>query len=89
MSALSNIGALLQDPAFQARFEDLVSGNARRHHTFLAYVDEQGRMVREYPATGEIFQPSADRRTMRLLSKHGEVVEDSPWIEATPYRSLE
>ena len=88
MNSIANIGEMLKDPEFQARFEDNVSGEARRKNTFIAYVDEQGRMVREYPATGEVFQPSTDRKTMRLLSVNGEPVAaaDAIEIETVPYR---
>lgn len=88
MNSIANISEMLQDADFQDKFEDEVSGAARRTNSFIAYMDEQGRMVREYPATGEMFQPSADRKTMRLLSVHGEAVEaaDATEVEATPYR---
>lgn len=80
---------MLKDPEFQARFEDIVSGTARRNNSFIAYIDEQGRLVREYPATEEIFQTSADRQTLTLLSVHGVPVAlgAAPVVvEATPYR---
>ncbi|WP_198992882.1 hypothetical protein [Hymenobacter sp. BT559] len=88
MNSLTNLSGMLQDPDFQERFVDEVSGEARRNHSFIAYLDEQGRMVREYPATGEVFQPSADRKTMRLLSLNGKAVEAAAPIEveATPHR---
>lgn len=89
MNSIANIGEMLKDPEFQARFEDIVSGTARRNNSFIAYIDEQGRMVREYPATGEIFQPSADRQTLTLLSVHGVPVAPGAApvvVEATPYR---
>jgi len=88
MNSIANIGEMLKDPEFQTRFEDSVSGAARRTNSFIAYMDEQGRMVREYPATGEIFQTSADRKTMRLLSVDGVEVaaSDAIEVEATPYR---
>ena len=88
MNSISNISEMLKDPDFQARFEDNVSGTARRNNSFIAYVDKQGRMVREYPATSEIFQTSSDRKTMTLLSVDGvEVATGSPLVvETTPYR---
>jgi hypothetical protein len=89
MNSIADIGAMLKDPEFQARFEDIVSGTSRRNNSFIAYIDEQGRRVREYPATGEIFQTSADRQTLTLLSAHGVPVAPGAApvvVEATPYR---
>ena len=89
MNSLANIGETVQSPEFQARFDDLVTGTAQRNHSFIAYMDEQKRMVREYPATGEIFQTSADRQSLTLLSVHGVPVAANAApvvVEATPYR---
>ncbi|RFP63647.1 hypothetical protein D0N36_18345 [Hymenobacter lapidiphilus] len=85
---LEDIGALVQSPEFQERFDDVVSGTARRNNSFIAYRDEQGRMVREYPATEEVFETSADRKTLTLLSVGGIPADTAQpvVVEATPYR---
>jgi hypothetical protein len=61
----------LSSPAFQQANRRKLRDEAAAANTFLPYDDEQGRYVYEYPATGEIFQASADRQTMTLLSVHG------------------
>lgn len=88
MNSLANIGETVQSPEFQARFDDVVSGTARRNHSYIVYKDAQKRTVREYPATEEIFEVSADDKTLTLLSVHGVPVApaDATVVEATPYR---
>jgi hypothetical protein len=44
---------------------------ARKHNSFIAYGDEQGRALREYPSTGEIYEVSPGRTTLTLISVHG------------------
>lgn len=74
MDFLNNISAMLNDPAFRAKFDETVVETARQHYSFFAYNDPQERMVREYPATGEVFLTSANRQTLTLLSVHGQPV---------------
>ena len=88
MNSLADMGAMLQSPEFQERFEDVVSGTARRNNSYIVYVDAQQRTVREYPATGEIFATSTDDQTLTLLSVHGVAVApaDALVVPATPKR---
>jgi hypothetical protein len=61
----------LSTPAFQEANLRQLRAEAAAANTFLSYTDEQGRSIYNYPATGEIFQVSADRQTLTLLSVHG------------------
>ncbi|OGX90018.1 antitoxin VbhA family protein [Hymenobacter coccineus] len=85
---LEDLGAMLQSPGFQERFEDVVSGTARRNNSYIVYVDAQKRTVREYPATEEIFETNADGKTLTLLSIGGVPADTGQpvVVEATPYR---
>jgi len=88
MDPLDNISALLMASAFRAKFDETVVDAARRHHSFFAYDDPQGRMVREYPATSEVFLTSPDRQTLTLLAVHGQLVSatDTVVVPATAVR---
>ena len=88
MDPLDNIPALLRDATFRASFDATVVEAARRHHSYFAYDDEHGRMVREYPTTGELFLTSADRQTLTLLAVHGQPVgaNEAVVVPATPTR---
>jgi ferredoxin-NADP reductase len=88
MNSIADMGAMLQSPEFQERFEDVVSGTARRNNSYIVYVDAQQRTVREYPATGEIFETSADDKMLTLLSVQGVPVSGAAAIvvPATPKR---
>ncbi|OGX90023.1 hypothetical protein [Hymenobacter coccineus] len=44
---------------------------AIKHNSFIAYGDAQGRLLREYPVSGEIYEVSPGRTTLTLLSVHG------------------
>lgn len=47
---------------------------AIQHNSFIAYGDGQGRLLREYPVTGEVYEVSPGRKTLTLLSVHGTPV---------------
>lgn len=59
----------LSAPAFQQANRQKLRDQAGAANTFLAYTDEQGRYVHDYPATGEVYEilPTTPR-TRRLLS---------------------
>jgi len=71
MSALANLSEIIQTAEFQQDYQAAIREQARQHNSFIAYLDEQGRLVREYPATGELYEVSADRETLTLLSING------------------
>ncbi len=88
MNSISNPAGMLQSPEFQARFEDVVRGTARRNHSYIVYVDAEGRTVRDYPATEEVFAVSDDDKMLTLLSLHGQPVgaAHAVTVPATPTR---
>jgi hypothetical protein len=88
MNSISDISAMLQSPEFQERFEDVVRGTARRNHSYIVYVDTEGRTVRDYPATEEVFEINANDQTLTLLSLHGAPVgaAGAVVVPATPQR---
>ena len=88
MNSISNLDGMLQSPEFQERFEDVVRGTARRNHSYIVYVDAEGRTVRDYPATEEVFAVSDDDKTLTLMSLHGSPVgaADAVVVPATPQR---
>lgn len=73
MSTLHNrpLGELLEDNDWQRQYAAAIRAKAAAHRSFIAYQDEQGRYVREYPASGEVFEIGPDWQQLTLLSIHG------------------
>lgn len=71
MDPLENLSALLDDPAFQDKVFNSVREEARQHNTSLTYMNEAGDVLKEYPATGEIYVLTFNPRKETLLSVHG------------------
>jgi len=74
MSALATLSQVMQTADFQQDYQAAIREKARQHNSFIAYIDEQGRMVREYPASGEIYEVNSAQQTLTLLSVHGKPV---------------
>lgn len=74
----SNLNDLLDTSEFQARFQQLIRDEARKHHAAITYQTEAGVLVKEYPATGEIYALTFNPRTLTLLSVHGVPVAQLP-----------
>jgi len=62
---------LTKNAAFQRSFQEQIRQEAIAANSFIAYQDEQGRLVREYPVSGEIYEVSPGRETLTLLSVQG------------------
>lgn len=73
-----DLNDLLDTPAFQAKFQQLIRDEAREHHAAITYRNEAGVLVKEYPATGEIYALTFHPRTLTLLSVHGVPVDQLP-----------
>lgn len=87
MSQLANLSEIIKDPEFQREFRANIREEARQHNSFVAYIDQQGRMVREYPGTGEIYEVPPGRETLTLLSVHGVPVAPADQVvRPLPYR---
>lgn len=74
----SNLNDLLDTPEFQARFQQLIRDEAQAHHAAITYRNEAGVLVKEYPATGEMYALTFNPRTLTLLSVHGVLVDQLP-----------
>lgn len=70
MTVLANLSQLLKNPDFQEEYQVAIREKARQYNSFIAYVDAQERIIREYPASGEMYQVEADGKTLTLLSSH-------------------
>ena len=67
-SALTAFLQQLDSPAFQDAMRAQLRAEAAAAGTFLSYRDEQGRLLHEYPATGEVYEVSLTQpRTRHLL----------------------
>jgi hypothetical protein len=77
MSALANLSGIIQTAEFQQEYQAAIREQARQHNSFIAYLDEQGRLVREYPATGELYEVSATLKTLTLFSVQGIAVANA------------
>lgn len=54
LSNLANLAERVALPAFKRSFRAGVRARAQAANSYVAYLDEQGRLVREWPATGVI-----------------------------------
>ena len=77
MNAFDNKAELIQTPEWQESYRAGIREKAIKHNSFLAYYDEKNRLVREYPVTGEIYEVSADGKTLTLLSVQGQAVHQA------------
>ena len=67
-SALTAFLQQLDSPAFQDAMRAQLRAEAAAAGTFLSYRDEQGRLLHEYPATGDVYEVSLTQpQTCRLL----------------------
>lgn len=74
MNAFANKAQLIQTEEWQQSYRDSIRDEAIRYNSFIAYIDDKNRLVREYPVTDEIYEVSADGTTLTLLSVHGRAV---------------
>ena len=74
MHPFENKAALTQTEDWKATYRARIRTEAIEHNSFIAYYDASNRLVREYPVTGEIYEVSADGKTLTLLSVHGVAV---------------
>ena len=51
---LANMAERVATPEFKRGFRASVVARAKAANSFLTYRDQQGRLVREWPATGQI-----------------------------------
>lgn len=72
--------ARLNTPEFKQRNQEILRAEAAAANSFLAYQNEQGVLVREYPATGEIYKVSPGRQTLTLVSVHGVPVSPADQV---------
>lgn len=86
MSALAHLSQTISSPEFQEDYQAAIREKARQHNSFIAYLDEQDRLVREYPASGEIYEVSADQQSLTLLSIHGEPVADAAAVPVQQFQ---
>jgi len=77
MHPFDNKAELIQTEEWQQSYRESIRQQAIANDSFLAYYDEQNRLVREYPGTGEIYQVSPDNTTLTLLSVNGQAVPES------------
>jgi len=68
MDPLANLTEVLQTPAFHQQFATAICEQARASSLFVSYRDAQGRLVREYPASGEAYEVG---KTLTSLSVYG------------------
>lgn len=69
-SQLTDFLAQLTTPAFQDAMSAQLRAEAAAANTFLSYRDGQGRLIHEYPATGEVYEVSSTQpQTRRLLAR--------------------
>ena len=87
MSQLANLSEIIKDPEFQRDYQAAIREKARQHNSFIAYEDEAGRLVQEYPASGEVYQVSDDGQRLILLSVQGVAVAPADQVVRTlPYK---
>jgi hypothetical protein len=68
-SQLTDFLAQLGTTAFQEAMTAQLRAEATAANTFLSYRDERGRLLHEYPATGEVYEVSPTQpQTRRLLA---------------------
>ena len=70
MKPLNDLNTLLDDPEFQAKFQRQIREEAQAHNAAITYQNAAGILVKEYPATGEVYALTFNPRTLTLLSVH-------------------
>ena len=73
MSQLANLNNLIANPDFQSQVQANIRNKAKEHNSSIIYRDEQGRMVREYPGSGQLYEQDANQQ-LTLLSVQGQPV---------------
>lgn len=51
---LANMAERVASPEFKRGFQEFVRARAKAANSFLTYRDAQGRLVQEWPATGQV-----------------------------------
>ena len=67
MDETEKIRELLDSPEFKQQFRDSLVEEARQTGTALHYMDELGRYVEEWPATGELYEVWYDKATDKTI----------------------
>ena len=80
MHPFDNKAELIQTEEWKQSYRQSIRQQAINNDSFLAYYDEQNRLVREDPGTGEIYQVSPDNKTLTLLSINGQAMPESEKI---------
>jgi hypothetical protein len=89
MSMLANLSALLLDPEFQQQIQTQIRREAAAHNSYITYRDEQGRLVVEYPGSGQLYEQTEDRQLL-LLSVAGQAVAQAApisWAEVKQWQA--
>lgn len=73
MSQLAHLSKLLADPDFQRGIQTEIRCKAAAYNSFIIYRDEQGRMLVEYPGSGQVYEQDTAQQ-LTLLSVQGEPV---------------
>ncbi len=74
MSRLTNLSNLLADPEFQRQVQANIRREAAAYHSSIIYRDEQGRMLVEYPGSGQVYEQNTAQQ-LTLLSVQGQLVK--------------
>lgn len=73
MNEMAIIRTALDSQEFKERFRDNLVEEAQQTNTALHYIDEQGRSIEEWPATGERYEVRYDKlsdKTIRIKPLH-------------------
>ncbi len=73
MSQLANLSALIADSDFQHQVQAEIRRKAAAYNSSIIYQDEQGRMIVEYPGSGEVYEQSTAKQ-LTLLSVRGQSI---------------
>lgn len=82
MSRLAHLDKLIDDPDFQRRIQTEIRCKAAACNSSIIYRDKQGRMLVEYPGSGQVYEQNAAQQ-LTLLSVHGQLVKGVTPISKT------
>ncbi|OGX90019.1 hypothetical protein [Hymenobacter coccineus] len=74
MSRLAHLDKLINDPDFQRRIQTEIRRKAAAYNSSIIYRDRQGRMLVEYPGSGQVYEQNAAQQ-LTLLSLQGQLVK--------------
>ena len=76
MSQLANLSKLIADPDFQRQIQAEIRRKAAEHNSSIVYRDEQGRMIVEYPGSGQVYEQD-EAQQLTLLTVQGRPVSEA------------